>query len=284
MIRWGVRSADRASAVVVWAVALVLAALFCWLVADVVRHGLPRLTASFILSSPEDAGRKGGIAPLLVSSLLVIAVCLPWVVVVGLGTAILLAEVAPAGSRLGRTVSRSINVLASMPSIVFGLFGNALFCRALGMGFSLLAGGLTLACMVLPFFTRAAEEGLRAVPAGYRVGAAALGMSRTSTVLRVVLPSALPGLLAGLLLGLSRALAETAALLFTSGYVDRMPTSLLDSGRTLSVHIYDLTMNVGGGGEMASASALVLLIVLFLFNRVTIYVGRKWSNHQTPQP
>src|SRR5205823_6172239 len=168
----------------------------------------------------------------LVSTALILAVCLASSLPVGLGTAVLLAEFTPAGGAFGRLVRRSLDVLAGVPSIVFGLFGNAFFCQVLGLGFSILSGGLTLACMVLPILIRATEEGFRAVPREYRLGAAALGLSRTTTLLHLLLPAAVPGLLVGLVLGLGRAIAETAALIFTSGYVDRMPGSLLDSGRS----------------------------------------------------
>jgi phosphate transport system permease protein len=181
---------------------------------------------------------------------------------------------------MGRVVRRSLDVLASVPSVVFGLFGNAVFCQALGMGFSLLSGGLTLACMVLPFFIRTAEEGLRAVPKDYRLAAASLGLSHTGTLAHILIPAAMPGLLAGFILSVSRSLAETAALIFTSGYVDRMPSSLLESGRTLSVHIYDLSMNVSGGDGMAYSSALVLMIILIVLNRIAMWLSRKWSTQR----
>jgi len=119
---------------------------------------------------------------------------------------------------------------------------------------------------VLPLVIRATEEGFRSVPDDIRQGAAALGFSRASTFVKLLLPAALPGLGVGLALGIGRALAETAALLFTSGYVDRMPTSLSDSGRALSIHIYDLAMNVTGGEPRACATALVLVAILITAN------------------
>jgi phosphate transport system permease protein len=130
--------------------------------------------------------------------------------------------------------------------------------------------------MVLPLFVRSAEEGLRAVPSEYRMGAAALGMSQASTLLRITLPCAVPGLLVGLVLGVGRAIAETAALLFTSGYVDRMPRSLLDSGRALSIHIYDLAMNVTGAEKNAYSTALVLVAMLLAINAIAGLSGRLW--------
>jgi phosphate transport system permease protein len=152
-----------------------------------------------------------------------------------------------------------LDVLGGVPSIVFGLFGNRFFCVELGMGFSILSGGLTLACMVLPLFVRAAEQALRACPMTYRQAATALDISRWGFIRRVLLPFALPGIAVGLILSAGRALAETAVLLFTAGYVTRWPETWLDSGRTLAVHIYDLAMNVAGGTAPAAATALVLL-------------------------
>lgn len=167
-------------------------------------------------------------------------------------------------------------MLAGVPSIVFGLFGNAFFCRVLGLGFSILSGGLTLACMVLPLLIRATEEGFRSVPREYRTGAAALGLSRTRTLFSLLLPAAAPGLLVGLVLGIGRAVAETAALIFTSGYVDRWPESLLDSGRSLSIHIFDLSMNVPGGDANAYASALVLMGILLALNGASSALSERW--------
>jgi phosphate transport system permease protein len=167
-------------------------------------------------------------------------------------------------------------VLAGVPSIVFGLFGNAFFCIYLGLGFSILSGGLTLACMVLPILIRTAEEGLHSAPHDYRLAAAALGMSRSATLVHLLLPAAAPALVAGLMLGIGRAGAETAALIFTSGYVDRMPDSLFDSGRALSVHIYDLSMNVAGGDASAYASALVLIILLLIINSMAKGLIKHW--------
>ena len=274
------RAMDRLSMLLFWGVAGIVAAAFLWLVGDVLQHGMSNLSFQFITAAPEDTGRAGGIAPVIVSTLIIVGICMAVTVPVGLGTAILLSEFLPSSSPQGRLVRRSLDILASVPSVVFGLFGNALFCQMLGLGFSLLSGGLTLACMVLPFFIRTSEEGLRAVPRDYRIAAASLGLTHTGTLFQVLIPAAMPGLLAGFILSVSRSLAETAALVFTSGYVDRMPESLLESGRTLSVHIYDLSMNVSGGDGMAYSSALVLMIILILLNRIAMWLSRKWSAHK----
>lgn len=262
----------------IWATALLVSALFCWIIFDLLWHGARYVTWSFLHDAPSDAGRSGGIGPIIVSTLWIVSVCMTVAVPVGIGTAILLAEYTDDSHYLGRFVRRSLDALAAVPSVVFGLFGSAFFCIYLGMGFSILSGGLTLACMVLPIFIRTAEEGFRSVPEEYRRGAAALGISQTATLFKVLLPAAIPALVAGFVLGVGRALAETAALIFTSGYVDRMPESLNDSGRALAVHIYDLSMNVPGGNHHAYATALVLVSMLLLINGAATLLARYFGH------
>ena len=155
-------------------------------------------------------------------------------------------------------IRTSLGMLAAVPSIVFGLVGNMIFCDWLGFGFSLLAGGLTLSLMVLPIVACVTEATLRSL-AEVRISGYALGLPRWRVALCIVLPCAMPGIIAGTALGFGRAVAESAALIFTSGYVDRMPDLIFDSGRTLAVHILDLAMNVPGGDERAFATATVLL-------------------------
>ena len=268
---------DRAIAFLFWLVPLLITAIFIWILGDIVRGGIGQLNWAFLTTSPLDTGRGGGIAPILVSTLLILAVCLVASLPLGVGTAILLAEYTDSHNWFGRLVRRSLDILAGVPSIVFGLFGNAFFATTLGLGFSILSGGLTLACMVLPILIRSTEAGLSTVPDEYRLGSASLGISRTSTLWHLLLPAATPGLLVGLVLGIGRALAETAALIFTSGYVDRMPTSLLDSGRSLSIHIFDLSMNVTGGDENAYASALVLILLLLAINAIAALLAGKYN-------
>ncbi|MFQ5579439.1 MAG: phosphate ABC transporter permease PstA [Nitrospiria bacterium] len=262
---------------VVWTAALLVTAAFLWLLSDIARHGFDLLSWKFLTTSPRNAGREGGIGPILVSTGLILFVCLAVAIPIGLGTAIFLAEFTAEEKPFGRLIRRSLDILAGVPSIAFGLFGSAFFCNILGFGFSILSGGLTLACMVLPILIRSTEAGLHSLPADYRLSAAALGLSPISTLRQILLPAAAPGLLVGLILGAGRAIAETAALIFTSGYVDRMPTSLLDSGRALSIHIFDLSMNIPGGNQSAYASALVLMILILLMNGITSWLAMRWQ-------
>lgn len=274
--------ADRLAATLVWGSAVLVLAIFLWIVGDLLWHGARQISLDFLLQSPRNAGRSGGIASVLVNTLLILAVCLAAAVPLSLACAIWLAECTRRPTRTGRLVRNCLDILAGIPSIVFGLFGNALFCVVLGFGFSILSGGLTLACMVLPLLIRSTEEGIRAVPEGYRQASAALAMSSTATLRYIILPAALPGMIAGLVLGIGRALAETAALLFTSGYVDRMPESLMDSGRALSIHVYDLAMNVPGGEPNAYGSALLLIATLMVINLLAVSIARRFRHQEGP--
>lgn len=273
--------ADRRLAVLVWTVAVLVSLVFGWIMIDLLRQGIGQLSWSFLTTAPSDAGRAGGIAPILVSTVLILVVAMVVAVPIGVGCAAYLAELTRRDSLLGRAVRRSLDLLAAVPSIVFGLFGMVFFSQVLDLGFSILAGGLTLACMALPLLIRATEAGFRAAPDELRQGAAALGMSRTATLRHLLLPAALPGIIVGLILGIGRAVAETAALIFTSGYVSRMPSSLLDSGRALSVHIYDLAMNVPGGEANAYGSALVLIFILVLVNALASWTTRMWLGERS---
>jgi len=263
----------------VWLATALVVGAFLWLLGDVVIHGIGKLDAAFLLDAPQNAGRDGGIAPILVSTLLILVVALAVAVPLGLATAVYLSEYAAA--QLAKPLRVCLNMLAGVPSIVFGLFGNALFCVALGMGFSIWSGGLTLACMMLPLFIVTTESGLSAVSSEWRRGAAALGLSRAAALWHILLPAAAPVITAGLMLSIGRALAETAALIFTSGYVDRMPESLSDSGRALSVHIYDLSMNVSGGDAAAYGSALVLIVLILAINSVAVNLTERFLQART---
>jgi phosphate transport system permease protein len=255
---------------------MLISVAFGWVVWDVLRQGLGRISWTFLTSGPLDAGRSSGISTILVSTILVLAVCLVVALPIGIGTAAFLAEFARRGSGIASWIRRSLDLLASVPSIVFGLFGMVFFCQVLRMGFSILAGGCTLACMVLPIVIRTTYSGFRSAPAELRMGAAALGMTRAATLWHLLLPAAMHGVVIGVMLGIGRASAETAALIFTSGYVTRMPGSLLDSGRTLSVHIYELAMNVPGGEANAYGTALVLLISLLAVNLAALRLTEQW--------
>ena len=204
---------------------------------EILSQGAHVVSFDFIFGAPDETGVSGGIFPVLVSTGLILCVCFAVVIPFGTITAYFLHEIFSSARGLGRLLSMALDLLSGMPSIVFGLFGMFFFGEVLGFGYSILNGGLTLALMVLPYFTRCVEDGMNLVPREYRMGAKALALSRMSAFRHVIFPSTLPSLVLGFVLGVSRALAETAALLFTSGYVLRPPESLFDSGKLVhSVH------------------------------------------------
>jgi len=271
---------ERSVAGGLWLVAVGVMGVFVWILGDLLYHGAAALSLDFVLRPPLQAGRAGGISTVIIGTLLIVGVALGSAVPISLGTAILLAEASDAETSFGRVVRRSLDVLASIPSIVFGLFGLAFFGRF--FGWSILSGGLTLACMILPVLIRSTEESVRAVPASLRHGAAALGLSPQAVLWHLTLPAATPGILAGLVLSVGRALAETAALLFTAGAAIRMPTSLFDSARSLSYHIYLLAIEVPGGQQRAYASAVILVGLLVLLNGVAVLLARRFQQRLLP--
>ncbi len=267
-MRWPDRLAGMIGGLLLLAV-LVPMGLMLW---SLLEQGAGVLSMDFLLEDPRQAGRAGGIAALLVSTGWILAVCLLVAVPVGLGCALYLSEQVPAGTRRAQWLGGVLDMLAAVPSIVYGLFGYQFFAISLGLGFSILSGGLALALMVLPLMIRSAEQALRGVPMSYRQASEALSISRWGWVRRILVPQAAPGIAVGIILSIGRALAETAVLLFTAGYVLRQPDSLLDSGRALSVHIYDLAMNVPGGMPRAAATGLVLVAILVILNLLV----RRW--------
>ena len=164
--------------------------------------------------------------------------------------------------------------LSGIPSIVYGLFGMLFFVTTLGWGFSLLAGAFTLAIMILPLIMRTTEEALKAVPDSYREGSFGLGAGKLRTVFTIVLPSAVPGILAGVILAIGRIVGETAALMYTSGTVAKVPSSLMGSGRTLALHMYTLASE-GLYMDQAYATAVILLVLVVGINTLSSVIARK---------
>lgn len=164
--------------------------------------------------------------------------------------------------------------LAGIPSIVYGLFGFLAFVIAKAWGYSLIAGVLTLAIMVLPVIIRTTEESIMAVDASYREGSYGLGAGKLQTVFKIVLPSAVPGILSGIILSTGRIVGETAALIYTAGTVPDAAEKLTSSSRTLSVHLYCL-LNEGLHTEEAYATAVVLLLVVLIINGISTMLAKK---------
>lgn len=246
------------------AATLLTVVVLVFIIVFVLAKGLPGVTWEFLSSAPKDMGKAGGILPTLAGTVLLplfaIAIALP----LGVGTAVYLTEYTRE-TRFTRALRFGTDCLAGIPSIIFGLFGFIFFVVMLKMGWSLLSGALTLAIMVLPTIIRTSEEAIRAVPNAYREVSFSLGATRWETVLKVVLPNALPGIVTGVMLGIGRSIGETAAVIFTAGSSLRMPLSVFDSVRTMSVHFYILARE-GISTENAYATAAVLIITVLMVN------------------
>ena len=242
------------------------------LVADILIKGVPNLKAS--LFSLEFTTDNQSLFPALVNTFAITALSLLVAVPLGVGGAIYLSEYAHRESFLVKAVRLTAETLAGIPSILYGLFGMMFFVITLRMGLSLLSGSLTLSLMVLPLILRTTEEALLSVPDGYREGSLGLGAGKLRTVWRIVLPPAAPGILAGVVLAIGRIVGETAALLFTAGTVAQLPSGLLSSGRTLSVHMYVLSGEGLHIGE-AYATAAVLLVFVAVMNGLSDLISRR---------
>lgn len=206
----------------------------------------------------------------LLMTLLSLLVCEP----LGIGAAIWLTEYAKRGSRLVKLVRMTAETLSGIPSIIYGLFGALFFVVAMRMGLSLLSGALTLSIMVLPTIMRTTEEALLAVPDSYREGSFGLGAGRLRTTFKVVLPSTVPGILSGVILAIGRIVGETAALIYTAGTVAKVPDSLLDSTRTLSVHMYTISTE-GLYMDQSYATAVVLLVMVLIINSLSALIAKR---------
>lgn len=254
--------------------ALVTAFVLFFLIAYILIKGVPHLTLD--LFSWTYNSENVSMLPSIVNTFLMTLLSLLIATPLGIFSAIYLVEYAKRGSKVVKIVRITAETLSGIPSIVYGLFGMLFFVVTLHWGYSILSGAFTLAIMILPLIMRTTEEALKSVPDTYREGSFGLGAGRLRTVFRIVLPSAVSGILAGVILAVGRIVGETAALIFTAGTVPEIPESLLDSARTLSVHMYNLSRE-GLYVDQAYATAVVLLVVVIVINGLSNFVAKKIS-------
>jgi len=248
--------------------------------------GIEVISPSFLFEFPTEGMTKGGIFPAIVGTFLLSIGAIAFALPLGILGAIYLREYAKE-RRLVRIIRIGVNNLAGVPSVVFGLFGLAVFVKFFGFGVSILSGVLTLGILILPIVIRATEEALMSVPDSFREASFALGATNWQTVRNIVLPSALPGILTGAILGVGRSAGETAPIMFTAAtfYNRHLPTSIFDEVMALPYHIYAL-MTEGTKPEfqmpIAYGTAMVLLLLVLLINLIAIIIRyrarkkRKW--------
>ncbi len=244
-----------------------VAAFFCLVVYILVR-GIPNF--SLDMFAWEYNTTNLSMTPAIINTLHMVGITLLLSVPVGVCAAIYLVEYADNNNPVVKLIRITIQTLTAIPSIVFGLFGYNVFVITLKWSFSIIAGALTLAIMVLPTIIKTTEESLLNVPMDYRHGSYALGVNKFNTIVRVVLPAARNGIVGGVILAIGRMLGETAALIYTSGTVAGIakPTT---SGRTLALHMYALT-NEGMNMDEAYAPAVVLLVMVIIINLISRYL------------
>ena len=252
--------------------AILTFAVLIFLIVYVVVHGVPYLKPSIF--SLHYTSENASLMPALINTVIMTFLSLLIAVPFGIFSAIFLVEYAKKGNKLVQVIRITAETLSGIPSIVYGLFGMLFFVGYCKWGFSLLSGALTLAIMVLPVIMRTTEEALMAVPDSYREGSFGLGAGKLRTVFHVVLPSAVPGILSGVILATGRIVGETAALIYTAGTIAKVPSSIFDSARTLSVHMYNLSKE-GLHTDESYATAVVLLVLVIAINMLSNFVARK---------
>lgn len=258
---------------VVGVVAALTLAILVLILGFILIKGLPNISLEFLTESPQMMGREGGILPIIVGTIYVTLVSIIIATPIGVAAAVYFSEYAKKG-KLINTIRFFTEVLAGIPSIIFGLFGFSFFVVFLGMGWSVLSGGLTLSLMILPTLIRSTEESLKTVPMSYREGSLALGATKWQTVVKVTLPCCKSGVLTGLILGIGRAIGETAAVMLTIGGSMMMPSSIFDATRTMALHLYMLASE-GLSEEKTYATAALLIIIVLIINWLANFIGSR---------
>lgn len=261
----------------VWVAAALTAAVFIAVVGYVLITGIPNLKPSlFAWNYTTD---NVSVMPAIITTIEMVGISLLIAAPLGVFCSIYLIEYAKKGNKTVKLVRLTAETLQGIPSIVYGLFGMLCFVTSLKWGYSLLAGCFTVSIMILPLIMRSTEEALKSVPDSYREGSYGLGAGKLRTVFRIVLPSAGNGILAGIILAIGRIIGETAALMYTAGTVAQLPESVFSSGRTLSIHMYQLSRE-GIHTNDAAATAVILLITVFALNALASFIAKKLDKNK----
>ena len=266
----------------VWLCAIVTIVALVWIIGYVMVQGLQVINLEFLTTRPAGGvSGEGGMSTTIVTTLYLVVLTISIATPLGVGAAVYLVEYAGEAERESKLIAflikiarNGVEILAGVPSIIFGLFGFALFVSALKLKFSLLSAGLSGACLVLPVIIRTSEEALLTVPRSYREGSLALGATKWQTMWNVVLPAATPGIITGVVLSVGRIIAETAIFWVTLGGSYRLPKNLLSSGRTMALHVYMLASETRAF-DKAMGTAAILIISIIILNLVINYTSRK---------
>jgi phosphate transport system permease protein len=270
------RFSQRLALAFIWAGGAVTLLILLCIIVYVFVLGVGGINVDFLTTQPKGGlSGEGGISSSIVSTFYLIALTLVILIPFGVGAAIYLVEYAGDNWFTG-VIRYGVDTLAAVPSIVFGLFGFAVFVTVLHFRFSILSGALTLAFLLLPTLIKTTEEALKAVPQGHREASLALGTTKWQTIRHVLLPSAMPGIVTGIILCIGRGIGETACLYVTMGGSAAMPTSLLSGGRTLALHVFYLATETNAF-EKAMATGVVLIIVIIGINVLTNFLSLRFQ-------
>lgn len=255
--------------------------ILVWILVFILVRGIGAVSWEFLTSMPDDGMTGGGILPAIVGTVCLSVGSMILAFPIGVLSGIYLNEYAGNG-KIVRFIRLMTNNLSAIPSIVFGLFGMALFVNGLGFGDSILAGSLTLGILVLPVVIRTTEEALKQIDDSYRLGSLALGASKLQTIFKVVLPMAMPNVLTGLILSLGRVSGETAPILFTAAayFLPKLPTSIFDQVMALPYHLYVLSTSgtdIEASRSMAFGTAFVLVMIVLILNLIANALRRYFS-------
>ena len=255
---------------------LLVLSVLIWIIGDIFMKGASVISWEFLTQSPREGMTQGGILPAIIGTFLVSLITIILAVPLGMCSAIYLNEYAHQG-KLVRFIRLSIRNLSGVPSIVYGLFGVAIFVRLFHLGASVLSAGLTLGLLTLPWTITASEEALKTVPKAFRDGALALGATKWQAIRTNVLPYAVPGMLTGAILGLARAAGETAPILFTGAafFLPFLPTSLFDQFMALPYHLYILAtqhQDIAKVRPIAYGTGLVLIALILCLNGIAVFI------------
>jgi len=262
---------------------LVVVGILFWILGFIIYNGIGVISWEFLTTAPAEGMTAGGIFPAIVGTLCLICGSVVLAFPIGVMSAIYMNEYAGNGW-IVRFIRIMTNNLGSIPSIVFGLFGMALFVNTLGFGDSIIAGSCTLGLLVLPLIIRTTEEALKAIPNSFRTGSLALGASKLQTIWRVILPMAFPNIITGLILSIGRVSGETAPILFTVAayFLPKLPESIFDQVMALPYHLYVIATSgtdIEASRPIAYGTALVLIAIVLLMNILATtlrrYFGRK---------
>ena len=248
----------------------------------IIQKGLPAISWQFIFDVPRQGMRAGGIFPAIVGTIYLVSGAIIFALPVGVMAAIYLSEYSKENP-LTRIIRLAIVNLAGVPSVVYGLFGLALFVIFFKLGASILSGSLTLGIMILPLIITASREAFESVPYSFREVSLSLGASKWQTIRHIVLPNAIPGILTGTILGLGRAAGETAPILFTVAafYLPQLPKSIFDQAMALPYHLYVISTQVPNVDEkIRYGTALVLMVLVLFMNLVAIIIRYRFRKRK----